>query len=223
MLTKLCSKCNKEQEITNFYVCKNGRVCSYCKTCQKLYDKERSEKSKLYSKAYRESHKDYFNNYNKSEKHRQSCKQFRINNPDSNQVYYNKNKQIILKRQAEKRKEYNNRLHRSVSARVYCCLKQNKNSKSTFNDILDYSEQDLRAYLESQFTSEISWDNYGTYWELDHIIPVNTFNFNDYSEFKTCWSLINLRPLEKSLNRQRPKDGSDISEELKIKILNNGV
>ena len=43
--------------------------------------------------------------------------------------------------------------------------------------------------------------------------------YKDSKSFQICWSLANLRPLEKSLNRQRPKDGSDISDELKQKIL----
>ena len=68
----------------------------------------------------------------------------------------------------------------------------------------------------------MNWDNYGTYWEIDHIIPRNLFNnIFDYKSknFQICWSLMNLRPLEKSLNRQRPKDGRDIPEEIKQKIL----
>lgn len=66
----------------------------------------------------------------------------------------------------------------------------------------------------------MNWSNYGQVWELDHIIPKNQFSFNSYDDidFKICWSLINLRPVLKSDNRSRPKDGSDIPEELKYKI-----
>ena len=87
--------------------------------------------------------------------------------------------------------------------------------------MVSYSFQKLKEHIESQFTPEMSWDNYGEYWEIDHIIPKNLFNFSDFTDkqFQICWSLANLRPLEKSLNRSRPKDGSDISEELKQQIL----
>lgn len=66
----------------------------------------------------------------------------------------------------------------------------------------------------------MSWNNYGDYWEIDHIIPINTFNFNSYEdrEFQVCWSLANLRPLEKIANRKRPKDGSDIPNNIQDKI-----
>ena len=44
----------------------------------------------------------------------------------------------------------------------------------------------------------MSWDNYGRNgWEIDHIKPISSFNFNSYKdkEFKECWSLENLQPL----------------------------
>lgn len=68
----------------------------------------------------------------------------------------------------------------------------------------------------------MSWNNYGTYWEVDHIIPKNLFSYLSPKDkdFKLCWSLENLRPLERNKNKLRKQDGSDISEELKIKILN---
>lgn len=40
----------------------------------------------------------------------------------------------------------------------------------------------------------------------------------DDLSFRVCWSLANLRPLEKIANHSRPKDGSDIPEELKQSI-----
>lgn len=71
----------------------------------------------------------------------------------------------------------------------------------------------------------MNWNNYGIYWEIDHIIPKSLFNFSctEDKEFQVCWSLLNLRPLEKSLNRQRPRDGSDISESVKQKILGQNI
>ena len=61
----------------------------------------------------------------------------------------------------------------------------------------------------------------GEYWEIDHIIPLNLFNYESEQDeqFKICWSLANLRPLEKIANKKRPKDGSDISKEQAINIL----
>lgn len=67
----------------------------------------------------------------------------------------------------------------------------------------------------------MSWDNYGEYWEIDHIIPKSQFDFTSYNDigFQICWSLMNLRPLTVSENRSRPKDGSDVPEEQRNRIL----
>lgn len=75
------------------------------------------------------------------------------------------------------------------------------------------------------FDNNMNWGNYGEYWEIDHIIPQNLFDIvtAEDRDFRICWSLMNLRPLEKSLNRCRPKDGSDISEDLKNKILGQNI
>lgn len=58
-------------------------------------------------------------------------------------------------------------------------------------------------------------------WELDHVIPRNIFNYLSIKDksFKTCWSLQNLRPILCINNKSRPKDGSDISEEIRKQIL----
>lgn len=57
----------------------------------------------------------------------------------------------------------------------------------------------LKAHLESQFnnTNGFTWENYGTAWELDHIVPQALFRFTTLDEkaFRDCWALNNLRPL----------------------------
>lgn len=133
---------------------------------------------------------------------------------------------------AEKLKEYDKqrranpakRLNCAVSSNISSMLKGNKNNRH-WEDLLPYNSEQLMVHLEKQFTSEMNWDNYGSYWELDHIIPKNLFDFNtnEDKEFQICWSLMNLRPLEKIANRSRPKDGSDISEQIKQQILNQEV
>ena len=47
------------------------------------------------------------------------------------------------------------------------------------------------SHLESQFTDRMSWDNYGTEWEVDHIIPISTVSKTDIN------GLIKLFPLVK--------------------------
>lgn len=160
---------------------------------------EEKQKLKEYQRNYRETNKDYI---------KQQRKNFRKQNKDK------------LAKQDKQRYE-NNKFNRTFSVAVYTALKGAKAGRH-WEELVPYTLEQLRQHIESQFTPPMSWDNYGTYWELDHIVPQNLFNFSspEDKEFQICWSLANLRPLEKSLNRQRPKDGSDVPNELKVKIYN---
>jgi hypothetical protein len=74
---------------------------------------------------------------------------------------------------------------------------------------LDYTPQQLKEHLEQRFEPWMTWDNYGgrtndverTWW-IDHIIPQSHFKYTsmDSDEFKQCWSLNNLQPMEKIAN-----------------------
>jgi len=53
----------------------------------------------------------------------------------------------------------------------------------------------------------MNWKNYGSYWHIDHIIPQSVYQFvnlktkkENLDEIQKCWSLRNLRPLEKIEN-----------------------
>jgi len=58
----------------------------------------------------------------------------------------------------------------------------------------------LKIHLERQFTKEMTWDNYGIYWHVDHIRPCSSYDLTLESEQKACFNFTNLRPLEKLEN-----------------------
>lgn len=64
--------------------------------------------------------------------------------------------------------------------------------------LLGYSAQDLKIHLEKQFTPEMSWSNYGSYWHIDHKIP-KSFAQNK-KELIELFQLDNLQPLEAKAN-----------------------
>lgn len=199
------------------------------KIYQQNYDKVNREKRLIRQKQYNESHKkdkqDYYN-FTYKEKSREKSKIYREQHKEElrihNRVYREQHKEEL---RASDRKRYReNKLNRCMSRNIWHSLKSSK-AEQHWEDLVGYSLQDLKEHLEKQFTLEMNWDNYGTYWELDHIVPQNLFSIisADSKDFQICWSLMNLRPLEKSLNRSRPKDGSDISEKLRQAILNQVI
>jgi len=157
------------------------------------------------------------------EQEREATRVWRKNNPDKikaySKKYWQENKAAITERSREKKKEYvkknivhireikrkslNKRmdedptvkLSRRISTAVYQCIKSNKQRKSVFK-ILGYSIGQLKQYLEEQFTTGMTWDNYGE-WHIDHKVPKSAHNFTTAEDidFKRCWALDNLQPM----------------------------
>jgi hypothetical protein len=44
----------------------------------------------------------------------------------------------------------------------------------------------------------MTMENYGSYWHIDHIKPRSLFTYTSIEDeqFKKCWALSNLQPLE---------------------------
>jgi hypothetical protein len=47
----------------------------------------------------------------------------------------------------------------------------------------------------------MNWENLGSYWQIDHIIPINAFNFKNTNEKYICFHWTNLQPLTCYENR----------------------
>lgn len=63
--------------------------------------------------------------------------------------------------------------------------------------------EDFRNWIENQFKTGISWENFGSLWQFDHIVPVVYFDFNKEDDLKLCWNFINIRVEPFHLNRIR--------------------
>lgn len=107
----------------------------------------------------------------------------------------------LTERARERRKDPLVRLKESTRVRIYNGLKDGKD-RST-EQYLGCNISDYTLYLESKFTQDMSWDNYGTYWEIDHIKPICKFNLLDEEEMYKCFHYTNTQPLSKQDNREK--------------------
>jgi len=56
----------------------------------------------------------------------------------------------------------------------------------------------LRGYIEIQFKSGMTWENYGNgrnNWNIDHIIPLSKFDLTDKEQLVKACNFSNLQPL----------------------------
>jgi hypothetical protein len=51
----------------------------------------------------------------------------------------------------------------------------------------------------------MNWNNYGTFWSIDHIIPVCKFDLTNENEKLQCWNWSNLMPVTVAFNSSKKK------------------
>ena len=92
------------------------------------------------------------------------------------------------------------RMNHTIGTQMRNALGSGKGRRS-WTAIVGYSADALRAHLEAQFESWMTWENYGTAWHVDHRRPIASFRFPE--QVVECWSLANLRPLAAAENLQK--------------------
>ena len=96
------------------------------------------------------------------------------------------------------------RIDRNMGNMFWWILKGKRKGKRLIS-LVNYSAEDLKKHLKKQFTPGMNWDNYGSCWEVDHIIPKTAFYYIALEDpnFIKCWSLNNIRPLFINKNRRK--------------------
>ena len=78
-------------------------------------------------------------------------------------------------------------------------------------DLLGCDANYFSSYLESMFTDGMCWDNYGTgqqKWNIDHIIPISSFDLQDIEQAKKAFHFTNCQPMWSSENARKGNRGS---------------
>lgn len=60
---------------------------------------------------------------------------------------------------------------------------------------LGCSAVEWRRWLESKFRDDMTWDNYGSHWHLDEVIPVSAWDLAQPEQWRACWHWTNSQPL----------------------------
>lgn len=210
-MSKICSVCKIEKKIEEFHKSKNNKD-GYrydCKICRNNYNKLNKDNKKEYNKQYWQNKKDILTIKNKNYRidNNEVIKQQRKNYRSKPEIIeYNKNKSkeylpIRLKKIKEKRLvNFKFRLSEVLRSKIHKML---NGKKTSYKTLIGCDLEQLKKWLEYRFDNKMNWNNYGTYWEIDHIIPINSFSFNTDIEKIICFNWKNLQPLEKIENKQK--------------------
>ncbi len=108
---------------------------------------------------------------------------------------------VKLRRQAERNRVYSvsKRLRSTMTVRLRKMLLSaigNDGGAGRLWKNVSYTPKQLQKHLEGLFEPEMTWDNYGVEWHIDHIVPCS--KFQDLTpgtfDFYQCWLLDNLMP-----------------------------
>ena len=163
----------------------------------KDHQEERAKYQRRYRKAYPEKKRERDHKWDKAhpEKIRKSKRKFHKAHPE---------RVLEWNRKCNERRRRTDprfRLDKNIGNVIGQCLKGRK-AGIHWEILVGYTIEDLKKYLEKQFDEKMSWENYGLYWDVDHIKPISLFRYTlpEDPEFKQCWALENLQPLEHMTN-----------------------
>ncbi len=197
-MEKTCSVCNVSKTL-DFFHKKPRSACKVCtnEKCKK-YRKSNKEKVSKCTKQCRENNK---------EKYLETEKIYRENNQENiiKLRTENKEKYDISKRIYETKK-YKNSPEYRVLKKSRDVIRRILNSDSKNNDfvsLIDCKPEFFRNWIQYNFDSFMNFDNYATYWNLDHVIPCSSFNLLDEEKKLKCFSWENTRPVICSRNNSK--------------------
>lgn len=212
-----CSGCDETLSVSNFRY-RNDRkhfekTCSDCaKKRQKKHREANIERIKERDKNYHLEHKEERNARDKV---------YYKTNIDSikerKQKFYQDNKEKILEAQ---RARYNNDIKFRLNSSLRRRVRANMRSGKECNDLLECSIEHLKEWFQfymdlenEENKTEYSFDNYGKYWHIDHVIPCALFDPTIDIHKQLCYHWSNLSPLICNKNQSK-------SDSLDEKIIN---
>jgi hypothetical protein len=222
-MPKLCPTCNQSKELTEFNknkTRKDGyqRECRKC--CHTHHNKHyHTKKSPRLNENIKEGHKIcsccnqelLLDKFNKQKGGRfnvsAECKTCLFNR---NKEWKNNGGKQWENNWAKKQRQTNPqwKLKQVLRGRYLDALKRHTkggkvNKHHSAIDLIGCDIEFYKQYLEQQFKHDMTWENHGTLWEIDHIKPCAAFDLTKEEEQKICFNYINTQPLYLSDNRRK--------------------
>lgn len=215
MNMKTCAKCGVKKQLKEFWEHKNTAdgFRSSCKDCVskqgKVWMLNNIDKVRRLRRQNYVDNKERDNKRNKEygAKHRAHLKATGARWRKKNRIKikehahdYNQRRdvkdRINAKYNYRRKHDIKFRLDMNMKARIRKVVRDK--SGRSWKKLLGYTVVELKIHLEKLFKSGMTWGNYGKHWHIDHKKPKKLFRYRSCKskQFKACWALSNLQPLE---------------------------
>jgi hypothetical protein len=176
------NKENIKDNLKIYYINNKEKLIEYQKEYQKSNPKNE------YLKEYREINKESI-----SEKRKVYYKENSEVIKNKSKKYAKENRSIISKKKRER--YYNDPLYK-LTCNIRTLITQSFKGQFTTKakktiEILGCDFETFKEHIEAQFTDDMNWDNYASYWQLDHKTPISwseceedVYKLNHYTNFQ---------------------------------------
>lgn len=176
----------------------NCRDCSVLISSRKTYCQECClERQRERCRRYKRNNRDKISDYNKKYK-----SEFKEQISEYNRVYNINNRETIQKRQnVQHRERRKTDMNYKMSVVLRSRLRKFYTGKSSgITNLLDCDLPYFLKWMEYNFTSDMSWNNHGTLWHVDHVLPCSLYDLTTPNDQSECFHWSNMRPLHASKN-----------------------
>lgn len=176
---KICGKCGIPKEGTEFYPRSDSKGLRHsCKTCDADANKRRRLDNPEYFQA--QSAKYYWEDPKKRNA---------VRTVSANKQY---------------QEDLNFKIRANLRSRMLSAVKADGTIKSAkTEELLGCPVTEFIGHLESLFKPEMTWENHGLVWHIDHVRPCASFDLTDPEQQKACFNWTNQQPLFKEDNLRK--------------------
>lgn len=239
----LCQKCSQTLHGRNWSQNNKEIVNERAKQRYNKIKDDQDVKKRL--KEHREKYKEKINYKQYQKEYYQANKERLLKKPEGYyKEQYDKNKEL-LREQArvryhadlEKSRAYLKKRHHRERAKDLVKWKIEHNLRGRLQEValamkaqkistrkaLSCSYSQFKEYIESQWTENMTWDNYGKKdgWVFDHVIPLAFFDLTNLEEQSVATYYKNLQPLDWTANSSKKDTIDSQSDQLLKEILND--
>jgi len=196
-----------------------------CRPCRSIHRREYRERN---IESFKEKDRVHYEKYR--EKKLLQSKQYYQKNRDKIQAQRKEYRENNVEYHKEKQREYyNNNLSKRLGIVYRNRVRSEIGSGKGYSDFLGCSIEFLQKWFEFNFDidNDYYWDNFGKYWEIDHVIPCYHFDMENIDDVRKCFHWTNTKPLSVSKNRSKNRyiwPYLSLEQELRVQIfrrLNN--
>jgi len=217
---KICKECVKTSQRERNQVAKTKQVTRYAdtsttKTCKQCGTTKPISAFRINRAKCHDCEKQYGVEYNKT--HQDIREKWLENNKDRVKElqanWYQRNKSHVREKyKARYHSDAEFKLNSLVRKRILYAIKTTDKSEKP----LAYLGTDANTvcnWLEYCFNDNMTWDNHGTYWHIDHVIPTSLHDCKDATQVKLVFSWMNLMPItaEQNMTKKNTLDPDQIA------------